>query len=149
MKAYYKKDKLIFEIGYNKKIESIKIVEKEKTGEKSPLTDLAFKEISKFLDGKLEKFSFEINPKGTNFQKKVWKEIEKIPYGKTITYKDLGDKINSRAYQAIGSACGKNPILFRIPCHRVLGKNNLGGFSYGLSLKKKLLEMEKKENYEK
>lgn len=149
MKAYYKKDKFIFEIGYNKKIESIKIVEKEKTGEKSPLTDLAFKEISKFLDGKLEKFSFEINPKGTNFQKKVWKEIEKIPYGKTITYKDLGDKINSKAYQAIGSACGKNPILFRIPCHRVLGKNNLGGFSYGLSLKKKLLEMEKKENYEK
>lgn len=142
MKAYYKKDKLIFEIGYNKKIESIKIVEKEKTGEKSPLTDLAFKEISKFLDGKLEKFSFEINPKGTNFQKKVWKEIEKIPYGKTITYKDLGDKINSKAYQAIGSACGKNPILFRIPYHRVLGKNNLGGFSYGLSLKKRLLEME-------
>lgn len=149
MKAYYKKDKLIYEIGYNKKIESIKIVEKEKTGEKSPLTDLAFKEISKFLDGKLEKFSFEINPKGTNFQKKVWKEIEKIPYGKTITYKDLGDKINSKAYQAIGSACGKNPILFRIPCHRILGKNNIGGFSYGLSLKKKLLEMEKKENYEK
>lgn len=142
MKAYYKKDKLIFEIGYNKKIESIKIVEKEKSGEKSPLTDLAFKEISKFLDGKLEKFSFEINPKGTNFQKKVWKEIEKIPYGKTITYKDLGDKINSKAYQAIGSACGKNPILFRIPCHRVVGKNNLGGFSYGLSLKKRLLEME-------
>ena len=147
MKAYYKKDKLIFEIGYNKKIESIKIVEKEKTGEKSPLTDLAFKEISKFLDGKLEKFSFEINPKGTNFQKKVWKEIEKIPYGKTITYKDLGDKINSKAYQAIGSACGKNPILFRIPCHRVIGKNNLGGFSYGLKLKKRLLDMEK-ENYE-
>ena len=143
MKSYYKKDKLIFEIGYNKKIESIKIVEKEKLGEKSPLTDLAFKEISKFLDGKLEKFSFEINPKGTNFQKKVWKEIEKIPYGKTITYKDLGDKINSKAYQAIGSACGKNPILFRIPCHRVLGKNNLGGFFYRLDLKKKLLKMEK------
>ena len=143
MKSYYKKDKLIFEIGYNKKIESIKIVEKEKLGEKSPLTDLAFKEISKFLDGKLEKFSFEINPKGTNFQKKVWKEIEKIPYGKTITYKDLGDKINSKAYQAIGSACGKNPILFRIPCHRVVGKNNLGGFFYGLDLKKKLLKMEK------
>lgn len=149
MKAYYKKDKFIFEIGYDKKIESIKIVEKEKIGEKSPLTDLAFKEISKFLDGKLEKFSFEINPQGTNFQKKVWKEIEKIPYGETITYKDIGDKINSNAYQAIGSACGKNPILFRIPCHRVLGKSNIGGFSYGLSLKKKLLQMEKKENYEK
>lgn len=142
MKAYYKKDKFIFEIGYNKKIESIKIVEKKKLGEKSPLTDLAFKEISKFLDGKLEKFSFEIDPKGTDFQKKVWKEIEKIPYGKTLTYKEIGDKINSKAYQAIGTACGKNPILFRIPCHRVLGKNKLGGFAYGLSLKKRLLKME-------
>lgn len=143
MKAYYKKENFIFQIGFDKKIESIKIVEKEKTGEKSPLTDLAFEEISKFLDGKLEKFSFEINPKGTDFQKKVWKEIEKIPYGKTITYKDIGDKINSKAYQAIGSACGKNPILFRIPCHRVVGKNNLGGFFYGLDLKKNLLKMEK------
>ena len=125
MKSYYKKDKLIFEIGYNEKIESIKIVEKEKLGEKSPLTDLSFKEISNFLDGKSKEFSFKIDPKGTDFQKKVWKEIEKIPYGKTITYKDIGENINSKAYQAIGSACGKNPILFRIPCHRVLGKNNL------------------------
>ncbi len=107
MKAYYKKENLIFEIGYYRKIKSIRIVEKEKIGAKSPLSDLAFKEISKFLDGKLEKFSFEIAPQGTNFQKKVWKEIEKIPYGKTSTYKEIGDKINSKAYQAIGSACGK------------------------------------------
>ena len=99
--------------------------------------------------GNYKNSTLKLIPKAKNFKKKVWKEIEKIPYGKTITYKDLGDKINSKAYQAIGSACGKNPILFRIPCHRVLGKNNLGGFSYGLSLKKKLLEMEKKENYEK
>ncbi|PMC81233.1 methylated-DNA--[protein]-cysteine S-methyltransferase [Anaerococcus hydrogenalis] len=143
MKAYYKKENLIFEIGYDRKIKSIKIVEKEKIGAKSPLSDLAFKEISKFLDGKLEKFSFEIEPQGTNFQKKVWKEIEKIPYGKTLTYKEIGEKLNSKAYQAIGTACGKNPILFRIPCHRVLGKNNLGGFFYGLDLKKNLLKMEK------
>lgn len=149
MKAYYKKEDFIFKISYDKKIESIKIVEKEKTGTKSPLSDLAFIEISNFLDGKSKEFSFKIDPKGTDFQKKVWKEIEKIPYGKTITYKDIGENINSKAYQAIGSACGKNPILFRIPCHRVLGKNNLGGFSYGLSLKKRLLQMEKKENYEK
>lgn len=142
MKAYYKKEDFIFKISYDKKIESIKIVEKEKTGTKSPLSDLAFIEISNFLDGKSKEFSFKIDPKGTDFQKKVWKEIEKIPYGKTITYKDIGENINSKAYQAIGSACGKNPILFRIPCHRVLGKNNLGGFSYGLKLKKKLLDME-------
>lgn len=143
MKAYYKKENFIFEIEYDKKIQAIRIVEKENLGEKSDLSDLAFKEISDFLDGKLEKFSFEIDPQGTDFQKSVWKEIEKIPYGKTITYKEIGDNLNSKAYQAIGSACGKNPILFRIPCHRVLGKNNLGGFFYGLDLKKKLLKMEK------
>ena len=143
MKAYYKKENFIFEIEYDKKIQAIRIVEKENLGEKSDLSDFAFKEISDFLDGKLEKFSFEIDPQGTDFQKSVWKEIEKIPYGKTITYKEIGDNLNSKAYQAIGSACGKNPILFRIPCHRVLGKNNLGGFFYGLDLKKKLLKMEK------
>lgn len=143
MKAYYKKENFIFEIEYDKKIQAIRIVEKENLGEKSDLSDFAFKEISDFLDGKLEKFSFEIDPQGTGFQKSVWKEIEKIPYGKTLTYKEIGDNLNSKAYQAIGSACGKNPILFRIPCHRVVGKNNLGGFFYGLDLKKKLLKMEK------
>ncbi|MDU6065131.1 MAG: methylated-DNA--[protein]-cysteine S-methyltransferase [Anaerococcus sp.] len=143
MKAYYKKENFIFEIEFEEKIKAIKIVEKEKLGQKSKLTDLAFKEISDFLDGNLKKFSFEIDPQGTDFQKSVWKEIEKIPYGKTLTYKEIGDNLNSKAYQAIGSACGKNPILFRIPCHRVLGKNDLGGFFYGLDLKKKLLKMEK------
>lgn len=143
MKAYYKKNEFIFEIKYQEKIQAIRIVEKEQFSEKSPISDLAFEEVSKFLDGKLKKFSFEIDPQGTDFQKKVWKEIEKIPYGKTISYKEIGEKINSNAYQAIGTACGKNPILFRIPCHRVLGKNNLGGFFYGLDLKKELLKMEK------
>lgn len=143
MKAYYKKENFIFEIEYDKKIQAIRIVEKEKLGEKSDLSNLAFKEISDFLDGKLKKFSFEVDLKGTDFQKRVRKEIEKIPYGKTLTYKEIGGKLNSKAYQAIGSACGKNPIMFRIPCHRVLGKNNLGGFFYGLDLKKKLLKMEK------
>ena len=129
MKAYYKKDKFIFEIEYNEKIEKIALVDKEKSGKESFISDFAFEEISSFLDGNLKKFSFEINPQGTDFQKKVWREIEKIPYGKTITYKEIGEKINSKAYQAIGSACGKNPILLRIPCHRVVGKNNLGIFS--------------------
>lgn len=82
MKAYYKKNEFIFEIKYQEKIQAIRIVEKEQFSEKSPISDLAFEEVSKFLDGKLKKFSFEIAPQGTDFQKKVWKEIEKIPYGK-------------------------------------------------------------------
>lgn len=143
MKAYYKKENFIFEIEFEEKIQAIRIVEKKKSSQKSELSDFAFKEISDFLDGKSEKFSFEIDPQGTDFQKRVRKEIEKIPYGKTLTYKEIGEKLNSKAHQAIGAACGKNPILFRIPCHRVVGKNNLGGFFYGLDLKKKLLKMEK------
>ena len=111
MKAYYKKNKFIFEIEYKEKIEKIALVDKEKSSKESFISDFAFEEISSFLDGNLKKFSFEINPQGTNFQKKVWREIEKIPYGKTITYKEIGEKINSKAYQAIGSACGKNPIV--------------------------------------
>lgn len=129
MKAYYKKDKFIFEIEYNEKIA---LVDEEKSGKESFISDFSFEEISSFLDGNLKKFSFEINPQGTDFQKKVWREIEKIPYGKTITYKEIGEKIYSKAYQAIGSACGKNPILLRIPCHRVVEKIIWADFSMDL-----------------
>ena|SRR5690625_2113551 len=143
MLAYYKKKGLIFEISYKKEIEGIRLVEKfENKKERSSLSDQAFREISLYLDGKLEKFSFPINIKGTDFQKRVRREIEKIPYGKTISYKKIGEKINSKAYQAIGTACGKNPILLRIPCHRVVGSKDMGGFAYGVYLKKKLLELE-------
>lgn len=143
MKAYYKKNNLIFEIGYRKKIETIKLVEKiPKNNEISTLSNYAFKEISLYLDGKLKEFSFPIKLVGSPFQISVWETIEKIPYGKTLSYKDIGLFLNSRAYQAIGSACRMNPLLLRIPCHRVLAKNGIGGFSYGLSLKKTLLRLE-------
>ena len=70
MKAYYTKDKFIFEIEYNEKIEKIALVDEEKTGKKSFVSNFAFEEISSFLDGNLKKFSFEINPQGTEFSKK-------------------------------------------------------------------------------
>ena len=65
-----------------------------------------------------------------------------IGYGERINYGELGSKIGSKAYRAIGNACKKNPIPLIVPCHRVVGKNNIGGFSLGLELKKKLLSME-------
>lgn len=107
MKAYYKKDKFIFEIEYNEKIEKITLVDKEKSGKKSFVSDFAFEEISAFLDGNLKKFSFEINPQGTDFQKKVWREIEKIPYGKTITYKEIGEKYILRPTKLLALLVGK------------------------------------------
>lgn len=78
MKAYYKKDKFIFEIEYNEKIEKIALVDEEKSGKESFISDFSFEEISSFLDGNLKKFSFEINPQGTDFQKKFGEKLKKF-----------------------------------------------------------------------
>ena len=80
---------------------------------------------------------------GTSFQRRVWEAIATIPFGHTVSYKQLGDQIGSKAYQAIGQACGKNPIPLVIPCHRVIAHDgSLGGFSGGIEIKMKLLELE-------
>jgi len=84
---------------------------------------------------------------GTDFQKKVWNEIKKIPRGSTLTYKELAKKIDKpRAYRAVANACGKNPYPGTIPCHRVVRSDGkIGGYSGpgGASQKKKLLLKEK------
>ena len=81
---------------------------------------------------------------GTEFQRSVWREIEKIPFGKTKTYLEIAKAIGKPgASRAVGSACGANPLPLLVPCHRVLASNGgLGGFSGGLDIKKKLLSME-------
>lgn len=82
-------------------------------------------------------------PDGTDFQKSVWRELRKIPRGQTRTYGEIAAAIgNPRAVRAVGSACGANPLPVFIPCHRVVAKNELGGFGSGLPWKKLLLEME-------
>ena len=84
--------------------------------------------------------------KGTEFQIKVWKEIVKIPYGETITYKELAVAIGEpNSSRAVANACGKNPYPPTIPCHRVIRSDGeLGGYSGkgGVKTKKKLLEEE-------
>lgn len=87
-----------------------------------------------------------LNPTGTKFQLKVWKILKEIPYGKTITYKDIADKIAKEkkikrmSSQAVGGAVGHNPISIIIPCHRVVGSNgSLTGYAGGLDIKVKLL----------
>ena len=83
--------------------------------------------------------------KGSEFQKQVWLELQKIPYGSTKSYKDIAEKIGkSKSQRAVGQACNKNNILIIIPCHRVISKNgDLNGFSCGLDIKEKLLSLEK------
>ncbi len=83
---------------------------------------------------------------GTLYQKKVWLEARKIPYGQTETYKSLAIKLNHKGYRSVGQALSQNPLLIVIPCHRVLSSDGtLGGFSAGLELKKFLLRLERGE----
>ena len=104
------------------------------------------KQLKEYFEGKRTKFEIPLNPKGTEFMKKVWKELIKIPYGEVRTYKELAEKVgNSKASRAVGMANNKNPIPIIIPCHRVIGSNNkLVGYALGLDMKKYLLDLERK-----
>lgn len=97
-----------------------------------------------YFAGELKEFHLEIHPQGTLFQLKVWKELMKIPYGKTITYKEQALRIsNPSAYRAVGAANGRNPIPIIIPCHRVIGADGrLTGYAGGLNIKQTLLNIE-------
>lgn len=113
----------------------------------------AIKEAKRWLDiyfsGKNPGYIPAINPKGTEFQKLVWKLLLEIPYGKTTTYGEIAGKIaeiknvSRMSAQAVGGAVGKNPIAIIIPCHRVIGKNGkLTGYRYGMDKKISLLALE-------
>ena len=112
--------------------------------DKNPLLKKAAKEITEYLDGKRNTFTFALASVGTDFQKKVWKEIAKIPFGKTVSYTDLAKRAGSpNAIRAAGTATGKNPLSIIVPCHRVLGKDKaIGGYAGGLERKRHLLKLE-------
>lgn len=101
-------------------------------------------QVLEYLEGKRRTFEVKLNPKGTEFQKKIWRTLEKIPYGELKSYKDIAIAIgNENSCRAVGLANSKNPIPLIIPCHRVIGSDgSLTGFAYGIELKKKLIEME-------
>lgn len=101
-------------------------------------------ELGEYFKGRRTHFNVPLDPDGTDFQKRVWKQLQKIPYGQTRSYKDiaLGLK-NPKASRAVGTANGKNPICIIIPCHRVITSNQkLGGYSGGLDKKLTLLSVE-------
>ncbi len=101
-------------------------------------------ELKQYFAGKRRTFTFPLEPEGTAFEKRVWKALEKIPYGETRTYGDVARSIgNPTAARAVGAANGRNPIPIVVPCHRVVAAGGkLGGFGGGLPLKKKLLSLE-------
>lgn len=110
----------------------------------------AAKQLFEYLEGVRKTFDIKINPKGTEFQKKVWQALRAIPYGETRTYKQIAEAVGSpKAFRAVGMANNKNPIICIIPCHRVIGANGkLVGFACGLDVKEKLLRIENK-NFDK
>lgn len=105
----------------------------------------ALREIEEYLNGERKEFTVALRLDGTEFQKKVWLALKDIPYGKTCSYKYVAQKIGCpNGCRAVGLSNSKNPILILIPCHRVINSNgSLGGFSGGLLIKEKLLDIEK------
>ena len=101
-------------------------------------------QLQEYFEGKRTDFDLKLNPKGTEFQQKVWKSLLEIPYGKTVSYMDQTKKLGDiKAIRAVASANGKNPLWIVVPCHRVIGTNcSLTGYAGGLSRKKWLLEHE-------
>lgn len=102
------------------------------------------KQLQEYFDGKRTEFDLKLNPQGTDFQKKVWKELTKIPYGETTNYLELSKKLgDEKAIRAVAAANGKNPLWIIVPCHRVIGSDgSLTGYAGGLHRKKWLLEFE-------
>lgn len=130
------------ELTYNTRLSSIRFI-KSKNGLKDKKTFKATFELEQYFSGERKEFSCDVNISGLPlFTQKVLDELRKIRYGETVTYSGLAKRIGSRAYRAVGRALASNPIPIVIPCHRVVAKNGIGGFSAGVDVKKKLLELE-------
>lgn len=106
------------------------------------------KQLNEYFSGLRKKFDLPLEPVGTDFQKKVWRALAKIPFGLTRSYGELAKIIGSpKASRAVGAANGKNPISIVVPCHRVIGATGkLTGFAGGLKAKAILLDLEKHWN---
>lgn len=129
----------------NDKLKGINFVEsyKETTEDDSFQKEIK-KELMEYFEGKRKVFEIPLEVEGTEFQKKVWTEMAKIPFGEKMTYGELAEKSGCpKGARAVGLACNKNKIPIIIPCHRVVGKNgNLTGFAGGLDIKAQLLKLE-------
>lgn len=109
-----------------------------------PVLDLAEGELSAYFSGDLRTFRTPLAPRGTPFQHRVWAELQRIPYGETLSYGELADRLgDARAVRAVGLANGRNPISIFIPCHRVVGaRGQLTGYGGGIERKAWLLAHE-------
>lgn len=141
IKGIIRDNKLIFFKNINSKI-NVQISDINK----SKLVLKIENQLDEYFNGKRRIFNIPLQLEGSEFQKKVWEALLKIPYGETKSYKEIAKIIgNEKAYRAVGMANNRNPITIIVPCHRVIGSNNkLIGYFGGLKMKESLLKMEKK-----
>lgn len=137
--------KLLYKNSYSEKIGKFKInPEWILASDNIDVFDEVENQLGEYFRDERKLFDLKLNLEGTDFQKKVWRSLQRIPYGKTVTYKDIAEEIgNPKACRAVGNANNKNPIPLIIPCHRVIpASGGVGGFAGGTPLKQKLLKLE-------
>ena len=103
------------------------------------------KQLEEYFAGRRREFHIVLDFDGTPFQNSVWRALSKIPFGKTVAYKDIARTIkNPKAVRAVGTANGRNPFSIIVPCHRVIAADgSIGGYGGGVSIKRQLLDIEK------
>ena len=126
------------------KISRVEFSEDEPKKPTSPVLKQAALELAEYFAGQRTEFSFIMDPAGTDCQRKVWQELTRVPYGQTISYQELANRLGDPlCIRAAASANGKNPIAIAIPCHRVIGSDgSMTGYAGGIERKKKLLRLE-------
>jgi methylated-DNA-[protein]-cysteine S-methyltransferase len=111
--------------------------------EETPVLKEAVSQLEEYFAGERTDFDVPMELDGTDFQREVWAELSRIPYGKTISYGELARRVGRpNGPRAVGQANGRNPIPVIVPCHRVLASNGIGGYGGGLTMKRALLALE-------
>jgi methylated-DNA-[protein]-cysteine S-methyltransferase len=134
---------LDIKIEYNTALCSIRFLDPGENHKEIKTHDATF-ELVRYFEGEVIEFSSDLDISHLSpFEQKVLGETKKIKYGRTMTYSELAGKIGCKGARAVGNALGKNPIPIIIPCHRVVAKKGIGGYSAGIEIKIRLLELEK------
>ena len=119
------------------------VTEREEDERPNFVTEQAVTQLQEYFSGQRTEFDLFFLYNGTEFQRRVWSKLSQVPYGKLVTYGQLATAIGEpTAARAVANAVGQNPYLILLPCHRVVGADNLGGFTPGIQVKKQLLGLE-------
>ena len=133
---------------FNQKVSSVKLTRKKTTRTKDKLLLRAALQINRYLMRKRRSLTFPTKQLGTRFQRRVWDQLRKVPYGKTTSYGQIAKRLRTSP-RAVGGALGRNNLMMSVPCHRVVAKDGrLTGFTSvgGIKAKRRLLKIENKSS---